>query len=186
MDTAVLSDDELYKRYLCGDMASGDALMLRYGDMLISYLMSFTGNESDAEDLMLDSFTVILVDKPKIGEGAFKAYLFKVARHKACRLYRKKVRLNEFELPEDMEAKDSVPDKDILQRERDDAVKKCLGRIAPQYREALWLVYYMNLSYEQTAKVLKCTKKRIDNLLSNGKKALKAELEKEGITNTEI
>ncbi len=183
MGTAELSDDELYKRYLSGDMASGDALMLRYGDMLTAYLTSFTGNECDAEDLMLDSFTVILVDKPRIGEGAFKAYLFKVARHKACRLYRKKVRLNEFELPEDVEAADSDPDIDILERERDETIKKCLGRIAPQYREALWLVYCMEFSYDQAAKVLKCTSKRIDNLLSNGKKALKAELEKEGITN---
>ena len=181
-----LSDDELYKRYLKGDAASGDALMLKYGDMLMAYLTSFTGNECDAEDLMLDCFTVILVDKPKIGDGAFKAYLFKVARHKACRLYRKKVRLNEFELPEDIPEKDSAPEKTLLERERDDLLRKCLERIAPQYRETLWLIFFLGLSYEEASKVLGCGKKRIDNLLSNGKKSLKAELEKEGITDTDI
>ena len=70
-----MSDDALYCRYLAGDHAAGDQLMLRCGDALIAYLRGFLHNEQDAEDLMLDCFTVILVDKPRIAEGNFRAYL---------------------------------------------------------------------------------------------------------------
>ncbi|MBE5856633.1 MAG: RNA polymerase sigma factor [Lachnospiraceae bacterium] len=188
----MLNDDELYKNYLEGNKACGDELMLRYADSLTAYLNAFLKNMEDAEDLMLETFTVILVDKPKIGEGCFRAYLYKVARHKACRLWRKKVKQSEFFVPRDEEDGEDVmenvasesgqPEDEFLRGELGNTVRKCLNIIAPQYREALWLIYGTGLNYEQAAGVLGCSRKRVDNLLLNGRKALKAELAKEGIT----
>ena len=185
-DNSVHSDDELYNRYVRGDMASGDALMLRYGDALTSYLKAFIGNYHDAEDLMIDSFAAVLVSKPKIGEGCFKAYLFKTARHKACRLWRTKIKQNEFSLPEDIVSEELTPEKRTIVEENAMSLHRCLNVIPTQYREALWLKYAMDLSYEQAAQIMVCSKKKIDNLLMNGKKALRKELEKEGITGYEI
>ena len=65
--------------------------------------------------------------------------------------------------------------------ERDAVLSLCLNRIAPQYREALWLVYVLDMRYAQAADVLGCSVKKIDHLLDNGKKRLRQELEKEGI-----
>ena len=188
----MLNDDELYKNYLEGNKACGDELMLRYADSLTAYLNAFLKNMEDAEDLMLETFTVILVDKPKIGEGCFRAYLYKVARHKACRLWRKKVKQSEFFVPQEDEDRETVmenmasesgqPEDEFLRGELGDTVRKCLNIIAPQYREALWLIYGTGLNYEQAAGVLGCSRKRVDNLLLNGRRALKAELAKEGIT----
>jgi RNA polymerase sigma-70 factor (ECF subfamily) len=48
-------------------------------------------------------------------------------------------------------------------------------------REALWLVYFEDLSYAETAEVMNVSVKKIDNLLSRGKKRLREELEKEGV-----
>ena len=59
-----MTDDELYREYLDGDSSAGDRLMLRYGDVLTAYLDGFLHNAHDAEDLMLDCFAVILVNKP--------------------------------------------------------------------------------------------------------------------------
>ncbi len=58
--------------------------------------------------------------------------------------------------------------------------------MAPQYREALWLIYGMQFKYEEAAAIMGCGKKRINNLLVNGKAALRSELEKEGITYDDI
>ncbi|MEE3466811.1 MAG: RNA polymerase sigma factor [Eubacterium sp.] len=178
-------DDVLYRRYREGDTASGDALMLRYADVLTTYLNSLLDNVHDAEDLMLETFAVILIDKPKIREGCFRAYLFKVARNKANRLWKTKIRRGEFSLSEEILAEDK-PEQEVLSGELATVIHHCLNRIAAQYREALWLVYIMELSYEQAAEVLKCGKKRIDNLLLNGKKAMRIELEKEGITDSKF
>ena len=181
-----MSDDQLYQNYLSGDISAGDALMLRYADALTAYLDGFLHNAHDAEDLMLDCFTVILVNRPAIGEGHFRAYLFKMARNKANRLWKLRFRQPEFTLDESLPMEGGSPEDTLWQSERSAILQRCLNRIAPQYREALWLFYYMNLSYEQAAGVMGCTRKKIDNLLSSGRNRLRLELEKEGIIHADI
>ena len=181
-----MTDDQLYMQYLSGDGAAGDALMLRYADALTAYLDGFLHNAHDAEDLMLDCFTVILVNNPAIGEGHFRAYLFKMARNKANQLWKLRFRRQEFTLDETLPMQGGSPEDTFWQSERSVIVQRCLNRIAPQYREALWLFYYMGLSYDQAAAVMTCTRKKIDNLLQNGKNRLRQELEKEGITHADI
>ena len=184
-ETAV-SDDGLYQKYLSGNQSAGDQLMLRYGDAITAYLNAFIHNEQDAEDLMLDCFAAILVNKPKIREGNFRAYLYKVARNKANRLCKDRFRRNEFELDENLISQETSPEAQILKEERSAALEKCLNRIAPQYREALYLVYDMDLSCEQAAGVLGCKVSKVYDLLKNGKKRLREELGKEGITSEDI
>ena len=185
-----MTDDQLYQQYLAGNQSSGDQLMLRYADMLTAYLDAFLHNAEDAEDLMLDCLTVILVNRPSIAEGHFRAYLFKTARNKANHLWKIRFRQQEFSLDEDLPLPDypssSTPEDVIWKSERSVVLQQCLNRIAPQYREALWLFYNMDLSYDQAAKVMGCTKKKIDNMLRNGKARLRMELEKEGITYADI
>ena len=181
-----MTDDELYKQYLTGDQAAGDQLMLRYGDALTAYLDAFLHNPQDAEDLMLDCFTVILVNKPSISDGRFRAYLFKMARYKACHLWKYRLRRQEFSLDETLIALEESPEDTAWEGERNTILNSCLNRIAPQYREALFLIYDMDLSYAQASEVLGCNTKKIDNLLANGKKQLRRELEKEGITHADI
>ena len=181
-----MSDDELYKQYLAGDQSAGDQLMLRYADMLTAYLDAFLHNAQDAEDLMLDCFTVILVKKPSIGEGAFRAYLFKMARYKANHLWKIRLRTQEFELDEALPSPERSPEETVWRGQRSEILQQCLNRIAPQYREALWLYYFMGLSYKQAAGIMGGSEKKIEDLLRNGKKSLRKELEKEGITHADI
>lgn len=181
-----MTDDELYRAYLAGDEAAGDALMLRCRSALTAYLAAFLHNAEDAEDLMLDCFTVILVDKPKIAKEHFRAYLFRMARNKANRFWRLRLRQQEFELDETLPSSDEAMEDTIGTAELDATLQRCLNRIAPQYREALWLIYDMELSYAQAAEVIGCNLKKIANLLNNGKKRLRQELEKEGITRADI
>ena len=58
----------------------------------------------------------------------------------------------------------------------------CLERIDPQLREALWLVYFEDMSYKAAAHIMGVNTKRIEHLLTRGKKKMREELEKEGIT----
>ena len=113
-----------------------------------------------------------------------------MARNKANRLWKIRFKRQEFslndELSETIPSTEASPEETVWQNERSSILQRCLNRIAPQYREALWLFYYMNMSYEQAANIMDCTKKKIDNLLKNGKNRLRQELEKEGITHADI
>ena len=181
-----MTDDELYCQYLSGDTSAGDQLMLRYDDQLVAYLDAFLHNTHDAEDLMLDCFAVILVNKPEIREGNFPAYLFQVARHKANRLWWVRLKRQEFSLDETLISRGASPEEYTEKSERNAALYSCLNRIAPQYREALWLVYGYGMSYAEAAQVMGCNMTRTENLLKNGKNRLRQELEKEGITHADI
>ncbi len=181
-----MTEDQLYREYLSGDQAAGDELMLRFGDALTAYLNAFIHDPDEAEDLMLDCFTVILVDKPKIADGHFRAYLFKVARNKANRSWKLRLRQQEFEPDETLPATDPSPEEVVIANERSAVLHNCLNRIAPQYREALWLYYFMNMSYAQAAGIMGCSTKKVEDLLRNGKKRLSLELEKKGFTYADI
>ena len=189
------NDDVLYQQFLRGDTASYDALMIRYGDRLTYYLYGYLHDMNDAEDLMIEAFARIMAKQPSIGEGAFKAYLFKTARNLALRYQQKSRRLNVFSIDGlDSEVAESVlasgtgltehsspVENDVSLEERKRILHMCLGRIEPELREALWLIYFEGLSYKEAASVLKVNSKRIDHLLQRGKRQMRNELVKEGI-----
>ena len=181
-----MMDDTLYRAYLSGDQSAGDQLMLRNGDVVTAYLTAFLRNDHDAEDLMLDCFAELLIKKPKIQDGKFKAYLFRMARFKANRLWRIRLRRNEFSLDESLIADNESLEDAAIHTQRDAALQKCLNRIAPKYREALWLVYGQGMSYAQVAEIKGCSVGSIHSQLDVGKKKLREELEKEGITHADI
>ena len=178
--------DALYARYLAGDEAAGDALMLSLGGALTAYLAAFLHDPRDAEDMMLDCFAALLVNRPRIGEGNLRAWLFKTGRNRACRLWRLRLRRREFSLDEALTAAGESAEAAVLKGESRAALARCLNRIAPQYREALYLCCDLEMSYAQAASVLGCRTKKVEDLLRNGRKRLRLELEKEGITRADL
>lgn len=189
------NDDTLYQHFLQGDTASYDELMIRYGDRLTFYLHGYLHDINDAEDLMIEAFARIMAKRPNIGEGAFKAYLFKTARNLALRHQDKKQRMQVFSIDGlDSEIADKVlaagtgqieryspVEEDIGHEERKQILHLCLDRIEPELKEALWLIYFEEMSYAEAAAVMKVNCKKIDHLLQRGKKNMRIELLKEGM-----
>ena len=178
------SDEEAYAGFLSGDVSAYDDLLARHGDNLVLYLYGYLRNWQDAEDMMIEAFARIIVKKPTIRRGSFKAYLFKTARNLASRFHTVRRRAEAFSL-DDAEAElagSTLWEQKLLDAERSRILHLCLGRIDPELREALWLVYFEEMSYRDAAGVMGCGVKRIDRLLQRGKTQLRRELEKEGIT----
>ena len=190
----VKDDDALYRQFLQGDTASYDELMIRYGDRLTYYLHGYIHDLHEAEDMMIEAFARIMVKRPSIGDGAFRAYLFKTGRNLVLRSQSLKRRMQTFSIdglePEIADsilaaggAIDASPvEEELRQKERKQVLHLCLCRIEPDLREVLWLIYYEGMSYAQAASVMGINEKRIDRLLYRGKRTMRIELEKEGIT----
>ena len=191
-DIGKLSDSALYREFLAGDTASYDQLMIRLGDSLIRYLYGYLHDWDEAEDMMIEAFARIMAKRPRIADGAFKSYLYRTGRNLALRFRENKNRAQVFSLDGmDSEAAAgtgtagtgmSPVEEEVVNAEQTEALYRCLDRIEPELREALWLVYLEGLSYAQAAAVMKVREKRIERLLARGKKQMKTELEKEGIT----
>lgn len=188
MDANAVSDDELYDRYKNGDTSAYDELILRYKDGLTAYLNVMLHSVPDAEDMMIEAFAYIMEKKPQISRGNFKAYLFQAGRRYAIRLKTRSHRKDEFSLEGlDLEpiAAGSV-EKEAITDELREILHRCMERIDPAMREALYLVYIDGLSHLQAARVMKVVPKKINNLITRGKQKLREELKKEGISDPNI
>ena len=150
-----MTDEELYRRYLGGDEEGLSDLMEKYGDALTLYIDGFLSDIHEAEDLMIEVFAYLLAKRPDIRDGGLKAYLYKAARHMALR--HKSKRRVVFRL-EDMTRE---PEAEILieevigARERSRLLHLCMSRLHADYREALYLTYFEEMSYEEAAEVMK-------------------------------
>ena len=183
VDSSNISDDELYSNFIQGQTESFDELTIRYGDALVIYLSGILHNMQDAEDIMVETFARILVKKPAIRSGGFKAYLYRTAHNLAINLLKKNRRRETFSLDgceEILRISDSAT-KTIDDTERDDILHLCMEKIDPVLKEVLFLIYFEELSYKETAAVMRISPKRVDKLLQSARKHLRKELSKEGI-----
>lgn len=182
-----MPDDELYSQFLAGDMSAADSLIAKYTGRLIMYADAMIHDIRDAEDLVIDTFAVIMTKRPVIRAGGFQAYLYQAIRHRANRFRIRRRRMNIFSLDDEQaeELQAIRPEDMFLQDERRQTVRRCLNRIDPEYREAIWLTFFEGLTYAEAAAVMGVNIKKIDNLLARGKKSMKEELIREGITRVE-
>jgi RNA polymerase sigma factor (sigma-70 family) len=180
----VETDEELFRRYLGGGRDGLSQLVERHGDSLTLYINAIIGDAQDAEDLMIEAFSRICAKEPRLTDGGFRPYLYKTARNLALRFasqnrLRRHFGFDDMNLePESGELLERV----VQTRERDALLRLCLDKLHPDYREALYLTYFEDLSQAEAAAVMAKNEKQIKNLVFRGKQALRALLEKEGIT----
>lgn len=178
---------ECYQRFLDGDESAFDALMDAYHDGLILFINKLVGNYAVAEELAADSFVEILVHKKRfLGKSDFCTYLYSIGRHKAIDYIRKDSKKKTV-APEDVpETEDETRVEDsFIEEESKRALHHAISQLDADYRAAVYLVFFEELSYENAAKVLGKSKKQIDNLVYRAKGALKKILTEGGGANAQ-
>lgn len=178
-----IKDEVLYRNFLAGDEEGLHLLMERYGSKLTYYIGGYTRDFQDAEDLMIEAFAYLVDKRPTIKEDCLRAYLYKMCRHLALRFVQKKRRLQVFSFEELTEEPEYDAWNESVGRgnEKDEILHQCMGKLPKDYREALYLIYFEDLSYKEAAAVMKKNEKQISNLLQRGKASLKKLLGNEGI-----
>ena len=71
-------------------------------------------------------------------------------------------------------------EREIEKDEQKAMLNKALSALKDDYKTALHLVYFEELSYADAAKVMKKSPKQIENILYRARQSLRSELEKEG------
>lgn len=176
-----MTDEEYYRLYLEGDEKGLDELMKRYEASLILYITGYVHNVHEAEDLMIEVFTYLFTKKPHIREGGLKPYIYKAARNMALR-HKSKLQVC-FSLDALVEEPESelLVEEVIQTEEKNKMLHLCMEKLKPEYREALYLIYFEGMSYKEAGVVMRKSVKQITNIIYRGKQNLKGLLEKEGI-----
>lgn len=177
-----MTDEELYQRYLDNDTAAADLLVQIHSDALMLYINGYLHDIHESEDLMIEAFARLFARPCPIREaGCFRAYLYKIGRNLALRHQRRRrLHLILFDdLPFELSG-GALAETPFFENERRHQLYDALAKLKPEYREALYLVYFEDMSYHMAAQVMNKNERQITNLIYRGKQSLKAILEKEG------
>jgi len=168
-------DRELISGFMNGDESAFDALVLKYRQPAVQFSMQFVHDYYMAEDIAQESFANIYVYKERYNfKASFKTYLFTIVRNKSIDYIRKNKRI---EL-EDVQAIDEVSAEDlIIKHEEKIHLKNMLGMLKDDYKIAIYLIDYNDMSYQEAAKIMGKSSVQIKILIHRARKKLKLLLE---------
>jgi RNA polymerase sigma-70 factor (ECF subfamily) len=136
------------------------ALYRAYLPRLYGYVVYRVGRRQDAEDLVADVFVKVLeyLDRFEYrGEGAFAAWVFRIASNHVNAYYRRRGRQKDpiplADLPEI--AGDSLrPDEALIRQERFDILRRMIDTLPPRRQEVITLRFFGGLRNQEIAAML--------------------------------
>lgn len=173
-----------YRRFLQGDDSGIVEIIRDYKDGLTLYLTGYVGNVFIAEELMEDTFFKLVTKKPRFsGKSSFKTWLYAIAKHLALDYLRHSSRIISVppEMADHISPELSQIESDYIKEEQKIMLHRALGKLSPEYRQVLYLLYFEDLPREEVAKLMNKNARALENLIYRAKNSLKANLEKEGM-----
>lgn len=173
----------LYRQYLDGDKSAFEKLISLYNENLIFFITRYVHSLDVAEDIAEDCFVELIVHPHRYNfKVSLKTYLFTVARNKAVDNIRHNSVINLMPLDEQCakSAEYISFENDMLRNEERKAVNAAVSRLKKDYGTALHLVYFEELSYEETGRIMHKTRKQVENLVYRAKNELRKILTEEG------
>jgi RNA polymerase sigma-70 factor (ECF subfamily) len=168
----------LVVRCQAGDRAAFEELVALYQPRLRYFLARMVGDEHAADDLLQDVWLTVYRGVARLTDpGAFAAWLYGIARHRALGELRK--RRQPPSSLEGMDVAEDGPDDDFSAEDAEQ-VHAALGLLAPEYREVLLLRFIEGMAYEDIARVTGCQLGTVRSRIHYAKRALRRVLEKAG------
>lgn len=136
----------------------------KYADMIYRLAFQYTGNVSDAQDILQEvGMSLVTAEPPFEDECYLRNWLCRVTVNK-CRNLSKYRKLRSFEeLDENIACTDT---EEVSLREE-------LARLPKKYRTVLYLYYYEEFSIEEISKILRVNPNTVGSQLRRGREKLR-------------
>ncbi len=169
-------DERVIKACQQGDREAFRLLFEAYKDKVFSIAVySFGGDQSAAGDVTQQIFLKLMTSIGQFrGESQFTTWLYRLVANACVDEQRKGRRLVPFgELAPVSRIEDRRPQERHFARvELADSVKAAISELKPKFRLPILLKYMEDLSYEEIASVLGCSKGTVASRLNRGHKEL--------------
>ncbi len=184
-----------YRRFLAGDVDAFEELVGLYRGGLTLFLARYVQDDRAVEELVIDTFAELALAGGRFrGASGLKTYLYAIGRNLARKYLKARRREVQFD-PADIEAlagdpaagegvfaDGTLPEEAFLRTERHRTLYAALRALPPGYGDALFLLYFEEMTYAQAARVLKKREGQMAGLVHRAKEALRKELEGRGVT----
>ena len=143
---------------------------------LYHYGTRFTADRDLIKDCLQDLFLELWEKRASLAYiGAIKPYLFQSLRNNLVRRVRKQSFFSDLQDTEPLD--DISPESDWIINETDaltaSRMKRAIDSLPKRQKEALYLKYYENLSYEEIANVMGLNRQAVANYLQYGLQKLR-------------
>lgn len=172
-----------YRRFLEGDESAFDEIMKELFDGLVFFIDRYVHDIHAVEDIAIDAFSDLVVNKHRYNfKVTLKTYLFMLGRSRALNYIKRRKIIDFVELSETekVSAELEALEETVLKNERKRIVNNALDSLPDDMRVVIHLIYFEDLSYDEAGKVMKKSRKQVDNLLYRAKKELRIILGKDG------
>ena len=168
-----------YRRFLDGDLSAFDNIIDLYRDSLIFFINRYVNDFYTAEEIAAESFAVLLLEPNRYNFSvSLKTYLFTIGKNRAIDFLRKRNRRGSLSLEDipEVEASEASFVDEILKDEEKRKLHEAIGRLKEDYRVAVHLVYFDDMTVAEAARVMGKSPKQVENLLYRARNALRNEL----------
>jgi len=172
-----------------GDSRAETDFFVRFGEPIKSMIRARLKRKApaeDREDLMSEIQQAALLSLRRGGYDpatakSLGAYIAGIAGHVVGQYFRRKKKDTLVGAGLLLEAQADPPDKlsELLDEERHETLRRCLGRLKPQYKEVLLLRIYEQRSIEEITQQLNLDRRRVSERIHYAFKLLLKECQKE-------
>src|SRR5215213_3442330 len=175
-------DGVLVQEAAAGSGVSYGTLYDRYATQVFNYCLRLTGSPEDASDATQEAFVNVLRrlqddDRPVL---EFSPYLFAAARHESYRLMRQRARTHPTDSPPAERGRvadvDSDPERSVLLRDSQEAVREANAQLAPRHREVLALREVAGQSYDEIGQTMGISENAAAQLIFRARSKLREAL----------
>jgi RNA polymerase sigma factor (sigma-70 family) len=157
-----------------------------YGDAVYRYVRAMVPSDDSAHDVWQNTFLQAYRDlKSFARRSSVKTWLYKIARHRCLDELRAKRRHAKHFLlvPVHMDKEDEAQtaDKKLSDKERMNALERCVAALAPEARAAVLLRYVEGFSYQDMAEISGERAETLRARVSRALPVLKKCVEREGV-----
>ena len=177
-------------RLAAGHDAVLSDLMQRHSEKLLHYLIRLLQDETEAADLVQESFVRVYQNRARFkADAKFSTWLYTIATNLARDLFRRRARHPQVSLDAASESTGNAfretlpehkptPSETLQAAERAGAVRHAVANLPEELRTPLVLAEYEELSHAEIAAILECSPKAVEMRIYRARQQLRSELEK--------
>lgn len=173
-----IPDYELVRKLHEDDVDAFDQIFNRYGDRLYGFAYKYLKSKEETEGLVQDVFLKIWENRKKLKkESSLKSYLFTIAYHNICHLFRKKqIFLKYIEESKVVETKTIDLEKQLEYEATLSQVDKLIDKLPGKQKEVFIKSRKEGKSTSQIANEMNLSPGTVDNYISTALKLIRKQI----------